>query len=274
MRRITPPDHTNAITSITTIIDSKEQDRGILLKTLNSKIIDDCNLYHDQKSTLELLPMQVFTEERKKALLHCYNSPTVPLNNITQANFKLAPYCPYCNKNPSETMDHYLPKQKFPEYCFYAPNLVPACYSCNGKKGDRYINSINKRIFLNAYFDLIPEEQFLFVDLSIGDDDIPSGYFYIDRTNITITDDLWDILQEHIKNFHLMDEYQNDMNAFITDEIGNWIKENPNFSIDDLRMVLNWQISSKTNLWNNFWKTVVYRKILASDELLQFLIRR
>jgi len=43
--------------------------------------------------------------------------------------------CAWCGKklDPLWTVDHYLPKEKFPRLAYHWPNLLPACSTCNTK---------------------------------------------------------------------------------------------------------------------------------------------
>lgn len=44
--------------------------------------------------------------------------------------------CPYCGVGRVSTLDHYLPKSKFPRLSIVVENLIPACKDCNmGTKG-------------------------------------------------------------------------------------------------------------------------------------------
>lgn len=44
--------------------------------------------------------------------------------------------CPYCRFGHAETLDHFLPKSRYPAYAVLPINLVPACRQCNtGKSG-------------------------------------------------------------------------------------------------------------------------------------------
>lgn len=47
--------------------------------------------------------------------------------------------CPYCGKpvTPS-TIDHFLPKEDWPEFAIYPDNLVPQCIDCVPIKGQKY----------------------------------------------------------------------------------------------------------------------------------------
>jgi 5-methylcytosine-specific restriction endonuclease McrA len=44
--------------------------------------------------------------------------------------------CSYCGKQ-AQTLDHVLPRSKFPDLTWALENLTPACYRCNRSKGDR-----------------------------------------------------------------------------------------------------------------------------------------
>lgn len=48
----------------------------------------------------------------------------------------LAPYgrCPFCGQRVVKTLDHYLPKAKFPLYAITPYNLIPSCSDCNKDK--------------------------------------------------------------------------------------------------------------------------------------------
>lgn len=43
--------------------------------------------------------------------------------------------CPYCCFGQVETLDHFLPKAIYPPFSVVPDNLVPACRSCNSRKG-------------------------------------------------------------------------------------------------------------------------------------------
>jgi 5-methylcytosine-specific restriction endonuclease McrA len=41
------------------------------------------------------------------------------------------PSCPMCGSSVTGSVDHYLPKEDFPEFSVMAANMVPACAHCN-----------------------------------------------------------------------------------------------------------------------------------------------
>jgi hypothetical protein len=46
--------------------------------------------------------------------------------------------CPPCGRGSVATLDHHLPKTRFPEFSAFGPNLVPACDNCNRAKGTKW----------------------------------------------------------------------------------------------------------------------------------------
>jgi 5-methylcytosine-specific restriction endonuclease McrA len=62
--------------------------------------------------------------------------------------------CPSCGEAGAPgTLDHYLPKSKFPEFSILLLNLTPMCERCQGEKGTSYICLGGKRHYLHPYFD-------------------------------------------------------------------------------------------------------------------------
>lgn len=68
--------------------------------------------------------------------------------------------CPACGEDGTpNTLDHYLPKQTYPEFSITAYNLFPMCDICQGEKGTATVNATNERLFLHPYFDQFTDAQ-------------------------------------------------------------------------------------------------------------------
>lgn len=64
--------------------------------------------------------------------------------------------CPMCGSSVTGSVDHYLPKEDFPEFSVMAANLVPACSHCNsGVKGRTFRGATPNERFLHPYFDAL-----------------------------------------------------------------------------------------------------------------------
>lgn len=68
--------------------------------------------------------------------------------------------CPLCGHRTVSTLDHYLPKARFPLLCVTPANLIPACIECNKAKLDALPVSAEKQT-LHPYFDQVDQALWL-----------------------------------------------------------------------------------------------------------------
>ncbi|WP_336286632.1 HNH endonuclease [Cronobacter dublinensis] len=72
-------------------------------------------------------------------------------------------FCPYCG-NPMipDTLDHFIPKGKWPEFSIFPNNLVPQCRGCAPVKGENYYcNESNSAMFVHPiYFNFLENFRF------------------------------------------------------------------------------------------------------------------
>lgn len=74
--------------------------------------------------------------------------------------------CPMCGSGHPGTLDHYLPREAFPEFSILPTNLVPACSHCNsGVKGGRYRGAATPERFIHPYYDVIANGEIWFVEV-------------------------------------------------------------------------------------------------------------
>ncbi|HFS0159371.1 TPA: hypothetical protein ACHYTI_002571 [Enterobacter hormaechei] len=75
-------------------------------------------------------------------------------------------YCPACGEDGTpNTLDHYLPKDIFPEFSVTLVNLFPMCDICQGAKGVKINDDEGNRFFIHPYFDDFIEQQVLVLDI-------------------------------------------------------------------------------------------------------------
>ena len=68
--------------------------------------------------------------------------------------------CPFCSQRTVSTLDHYLPKTRFPDLSILPLNLVPACPDCNNKKLEHAPRSEAEQL-IHPYYDRLPDGQWL-----------------------------------------------------------------------------------------------------------------
>lgn len=69
--------------------------------------------------------------------------------------------CPMCGVGYVRVLDHYLPKEKYPEFSILALNLVPTCSRCNENKLSLVGGSDGR--FFHAYYEDVPASPSLLV---------------------------------------------------------------------------------------------------------------
>lgn len=73
---------------------------------------------------------------------------------LAQLRNRVLQVCPACGEDGTpNTLDHYLPKESYPELSIAPHNLSPMCDICQLEKSDQTLDGNNRRIFLHPYFD-------------------------------------------------------------------------------------------------------------------------
>lgn len=74
--------------------------------------------------------------------------------------------CPFCGMGQASTLDHYLPKAKYPQLSVVPMNLVPSCKDCNTGKSTAVATTAGTQS-LHPYFDhqSFINEQWLFAEV-------------------------------------------------------------------------------------------------------------
>lgn len=146
--------------------------RGYTRKLLNgcSTIVSSRYPLYDQEApTFTGLAPTPLGNKRQGAMKRCYIRGRAPIDDLWDdlceaQTGHLYKVCPLCGWGEVSTADHALPQTEFPEFAVYPKNLVPACGRCNTLKNERWRDA-RGRLFLHAYFDQVPTESFLFVDV-------------------------------------------------------------------------------------------------------------
>lgn len=72
--------------------------------------------------------------------------------------------CPSCAVRDSAALDHYLPRESFPELAIQPTNLVPICTACNTIK-KAHVATAPEDQFLHPYFDDLGSSRWLVADV-------------------------------------------------------------------------------------------------------------
>jgi 5-methylcytosine-specific restriction endonuclease McrA len=103
--------------------------------------------------------------EKKKSFKTLYTHPQegsaqgAVLDDLNNHELNLCPACGEFGK--PNTLDHYLPKGKYPHFSITPANLFPMCDSCQKEKLEKTHTVQESRLFLHPYFDGFVDGQII-----------------------------------------------------------------------------------------------------------------
>ena len=83
--------------------------------------------------------------------------------------------CPICGIRISDQLDHYIPREKMPEFSLFAPNIIPICNKCNGKKLAKWLSPHGQRLIFNAFYDELPDKPICECVIDIDNNGLPQA---------------------------------------------------------------------------------------------------
>jgi hypothetical protein len=175
--------------------------------------------------------------------------------------------CPSCGEDGTpNTLDHYLPKDRFPEFAITAANLAPMCDICQGEKLTETLTPANERIFLHPYYDEFLDEQVVVLEFDKPLGTPPSITL---RPSSGVSVEQAALISRHISGIGMMRRY----NHFFKDEYMRLLR-----LTSDIRtrgQNLREQLASFRNMASyksvNSWLHVFYSGVIADDDLMAFL---
>ncbi|MBR5747477.1 MAG: hypothetical protein IKY01_01680 [Prevotella sp.] len=175
----------------------------------------DCYANYDRhfaQNDLEYMLHARVGVDHKDALLGLYGSKVKLVKDFRKRYFEINPQtynnlCPYCVINSSNTTEHILPKDPYPEFAVDVKNLIPGCSECNSAKGEDVLDEHGKKLVINYYTDLLPDEQFLKVTITRKGFTLNFKY-YLDNPENRIAPDLYALIDRHFEKLHLLTRYK------------------------------------------------------------------
>lgn len=205
----------------------------------------------------------------KKELKDVYNSHMVgrakPARVIYDQLLSQAPMgkCPFCGFGHASTLDHYLPKTKYPLVAVLPINLVPSCKDCNTGKSMTIATTAEGQC-LHPYFDH-PNffgEQWLYAEV---EQTTPANVrFYVQPPAH------WDgvskeRVQSHFNDFKLVSRYAVEASnqlACLRDTLTSYQEY---IGAEGVRQHLTIEAQSYSRRHSNSWQTAMFQALAASD---------
>ena len=170
--------------------------------------------------------------------------------------------CPFCNVKQVRTLDHYLPKSKYPILSITPNNLVPSCSDCNKDKlVDSPTNSEEET--LHPYFDDIENFDWLKARI-ITIKPIKFEYFispptgWSDLLKVRLTNHFSAYLLNELYSIHAIEEFEN-IKLQVT-------KLYQIVGVDQLKEHILECYNSRYSVNKNSWQTAFYSCLYNNED--------
>lgn len=204
----------------------------------------------------------------KKELKKLYSAHMVPAAKPSRTYYDdiliLAPLgiCPFCGFGHVKTLDHYLPKSKFPLLSIYPLNLVPCCTDCNKGKLAKTATAMGEQS-LHPYFSdpLFFNEQWVFATVAHT---APAAVVYhLQRpASWGVTD--FERAESHFNDYGLAQRFSVQAGTELSTLRGELKFDHASGGVSEVLRTLRKREFAARVLEQNSWKTAMYQA-LSSD---------
>ncbi|HDR2687660.1 HNH endonuclease [Enterobacter ludwigii] len=164
--------------------------------------------------------------------------------------------CPYCGQRNVSTLDHYLPKSKYPKLVVNPLNLIPCCMECNHIKREHHPTN-NEEQVLNPYFDGVIDEIWLIAKVVKKKDKAPIIKFKSVPSD-KIQPNLSERINWHFKKFKLANLYTSHASRQLSGIAESLKREWEIGGERGLKMALHEHYISWSKINKNSWQSAMF----------------
>ncbi len=257
---------TERVPSYDRLVAATTPSRRQTLTPLSATIVPACEAYDEASPNVHARVPIGLAKAAKDALIDAFENRTVAMNRLLAEMTNSLPrrhadLCPYCTLDTNPDLDHYLPKEEFPEFALHGRNLVYICTTCNRKKS-KYFKSVpdENRLFIHPAYEPTSLNSVITVTLRYAPRAVVAKYSIDD--NADVPDDEKAQLTRHFTRLGLQERYatraQNSLTALKEDLAGH--------NEETIRRTLDHKIqSSLVGEPINGWSKALYRAV-AMDQ--------
>jgi hypothetical protein len=169
--------------------------------------------------------------------------------------------CPFCGIGTVNTLDHFLPKERFPAFAVTPVNLVACCTWCQGEKHDYYAKSDGEQL-LHPYFDNLNAIIWLTAEVVPGS---PAAFRFCSSPPSHWPAASKARLESHLKELNLKFLFSSNAGSRLSEireRLSNLFQKG---GANEVRAYLQEELVSLEANQPNSWTAAMYRAALASD---------
>ena len=274
--KVTPPEE-DSIDVLRAILKERVRYKNFY-KRITKDLLAQAKMFKENKGCpLEIAPLDIkkYTDTheeasaRKKSLIGLYTPKNgkLPFNQLeTMRKSNGLVVCPSCGEpGRPRTLDHSLPKDKFPELSVVLLNLTPMCDWCQGEKLIDYVTKDGQKRYIHPYFDDVNKPLFRLtfappystplIGLEIREE---------------ISDELSSLIASHLEGIDFLTrfkEYFKTRYISVLRRAHACRKPDTKSLQETLALFLEMEEEKSINSWD----AVLYRSILEDDALMNYL---
>ncbi len=173
--------------------------------------------------------------------------------------------CPFCGVGRVSTLDHYLPKTKFPTYAVTPVNLVASCADCNKNKTSD-VPGVREKEVIHPYYDDFNDEIWLKLRVKFEEEVV---FKFIVEKPDNWNQEKYERAQNHFDTFRLNSLYI----AHCGEEFSEYkssAKKLYKLGGEELvKLDLEEKIKERRSVTKNNWRAALYEGLLNSEEFFK-----
>lgn len=172
MKSLDPIDRNHENLYLSCVGQTQNEEIRNLLINMTGRVVANGIAYEDSVriGRSDLVTQMAMTDDERFEISKVYDSRLVSKSGVERPTYDkvrtLTGKCPFCGFGEVYEVDHYLPKNAFPELNVLPKNLLPICHPCNHIKHSGLPEGPDSNL-IHPYFDNLPNERWLFADLTI-----------------------------------------------------------------------------------------------------------
>jgi hypothetical protein len=236
------------------------------LKKVRPRVKVRYEAYIKNATALESLPPSQIVGVYSEALIKCYSSRTAIMDELRDEllypdleNFDT---CPFCGIGEPTTLDHYLPKEEFPEFSVLSKNLIPVCGVCNSNyKGTKWIDNY-QRLFVHTYYDIFPNYTFLGAQVIVG----TKISIDFDALFVASEPSFSTLFSKHVEKLGLKRRYKRKASSEVSRKRRQLevIYKRNGSALDVVKALKDEALALEKDFSGNNWKTALYKALSRS----------
>lgn len=216
------------------------------------------------------LPPTAFNLHRALLIDYYENAPAALKRELLRRRNEHELYfCPFCgNPKKPDTLDHFIPKDEWPEYSIFPNNLVPQCRACAPIKGEHYYSQedMSAKFAHPFYSNTLNKYRFkITTEFNTENNTASFSVRLVKKENTTLLED--SIILLHLKNLKAPSR----IIKYSNDKFRRWKSKLTKYNFD-LRAAINQRLGEiPPDDVGKDWDSAFISGLLMNDDAIEYL---